>query len=242
MRRSRAGAQHDRDADHRAARDAWRLRRRGRSAQHGKPLPSARRTTSTETFALPRSHARHGADVRRRSAEDERPRRGACRAGREANWAAGADAAARAGGRRGKDGIDTPTRRGAATAQAAAVGVVATGHAGFGAVRQRPDRDSQPARRPPRRRREPRRADRQRCESDRQAGPRQLHGRDARRGHDDAQRAADRGSCSRSSARRSVRRRTVDRDVGPGCIAEEELRPDAGPDGRRRAAPVVPAR
>ena len=75
----------------------------------------------------------------------------------------------------------------------------------------------------------------------RQAGAGQLRRRDARRGHDDAQRAAD---CRRS---RAARRLVVDGkfdglDDRERSCAVEELRCHAQPDSRRGAAAEFPSR
>ena len=104
----------------------------------------------------------------------------------------------------------TPTRRGARSRRSPAPhGRRRAADAAVVHAAQRPDRALPRAHGHAGRGGEPRAQDRRRRESRRPAGPRELHGGDARSGHGDAQRAADR-------RRRRADRRVARRDVVEG--------------------------
>ena len=216
-----------RNADRPGSRNAGRIRRRRQSAEHLQPLPRRSRvisrTTSsaiaTSTPASVKAFAQQQLD-----AERARRRATACPARRTSARRCRRRAPRRSPPERGAESVNADEawrkeqpKRGASASRSQLPTPTSF------QLRERPDGAPQRAPGLADRLGEPRREDRQRRESRRQARTRELHRRDARRGHGHAHRRCRLPTKSRSSAASLDDRVHDGLDAGDGGVAAPEL-------------------
>ena len=251
---TRARAQRDRDPDRQRPRDAGRVRRRGRPAERLQPLPGRPRLPGAGHRAVSRGHARQRTQVCRCAARDRA--RGssctACRASRSSVPRCRRRPAAGAAAGKGAEAVnaDEPWRATAARTGASARAFEPPVPQSFtlanGLTVILNERRNLPIVAGAGRQ------DGQRRQPDGQAGPRELHGGHARRGHDSRVHRCSLPTTWRSWARCSATSSAMDDSNAVGrcrssatspaalkLLADVVLHPDV--PGRGGRAPARPA-
>ena len=238
--RGGARAQRHRDAHRPGAREPRRLRRRRRSPEHLQPLPRRSGLPAEGHPALSRRDAGVGEGVRR-SSSSRRARASsstACPATPDLGAPVPTPKPAQAAPGTGAESVNRRRGRGARTRRRPAKReALQVPVADLVPAAERPDGARQRASGAADRVGEPRREDRQRREPGGQAGPGQLHGRDARRRH------RDRASALQIADEVAQLGGSLTHGVDDGRVAGRRRARCSGPsrqlldaDGRRRRA------